>query len=410
MDGSRYPRPGHRIAPLALREILQAPIPDKRFSRKLRLSDLDETTWDRYDVATCRKLAEAVVRQISPVLPLLMNQRHLPKLPSWVTADDILLEPRTYNCLHRRGWLKNPQGLADLTIRELLLLPSFGKKCLVDLLTSLESFISWPAHSQPVVQLDGSITIEAKKLLRMKYVELCTDDDPRFGRLVLETGLEAKSVKDLAEKLIGRSSDPSNPQALIRRLIDLQRQLQRASHLTLDSELNEFTAALGDHRDRQMIVERLGWNGNLPKTLETIGKEFNMTRERVRQICSRVERLSAKKPFAPVLDRAIQAMRAEVPAKAEKVEKQLVAMRLTRTAFRLESLLQAAEALGRTLNVTVETVYKTRFILPGDLAGSLETVAQSARASVRHWGVATVEDVAAETSQSAAWFVRFWVP
>ena len=37
-------------------------------------------------------------------------------------------------------------------------------------------------------------------------------------------------------------------------------------------------------RERQVIEMRYGINGGRPKTLEEVGREFNVTRERIRQI------------------------------------------------------------------------------------------------------------------------------
>ena len=39
-----------------------------------------------------------------------------------------------------------------------------------------------------------------------------------------------------------------------------------------------------DYRQRYIIVHRFGLDGSKPKTLESIGKEFNLTRERIRQL------------------------------------------------------------------------------------------------------------------------------
>ena len=37
-------------------------------------------------------------------------------------------------------------------------------------------------------------------------------------------------------------------------------------------------------RERQVIVMRYGLNGGRPRTLEEVGRAFNVTRERIRQI------------------------------------------------------------------------------------------------------------------------------
>jgi len=48
-------------------------------------------------------------------------------------------------------------------------------------------------------------------------------------------------------------------------------------------ELSELLEVLDD-RERKIILERFGWDGGKPKTLEEIGKKFGVTRERIRQL------------------------------------------------------------------------------------------------------------------------------
>lgn len=48
------------------------------------------------------------------------------------------------------------------------------------------------------------------------------------------------------------------------------------------SDLDETVAITP--RERQIIILRFGLDGNKPKTLEEVGHEFKITRERVRQI------------------------------------------------------------------------------------------------------------------------------
>ena len=51
----------------------------------------------------------------------------------------------------------------------------------------------------------------------------------------------------------------------------------------LKNNLNELLDTL-DPRSRAVIIKRFGLNGGEPMTLEEIGKEFDVTRERIRQI------------------------------------------------------------------------------------------------------------------------------
>ena len=47
--------------------------------------------------------------------------------------------------------------------------------------------------------------------------------------------------------------------------------------------LNKFLDSLGE-RERYIITRRFGLDGSKPQTLEVIGKKFNLTRERIRQL------------------------------------------------------------------------------------------------------------------------------
>ena len=51
----------------------------------------------------------------------------------------------------------------------------------------------------------------------------------------------------------------------------------------------EITKALQvlDEREREIIILRFGLNGDAPQTLESVGRRFNLTRERIRQIESK---------------------------------------------------------------------------------------------------------------------------
>jgi RNA polymerase primary sigma factor len=54
-------------------------------------------------------------------------------------------------------------------------------------------------------------------------------------------------------------------------------------------ELQEALASLSE-RMRHVLVLRFGLNGQIPKTLEEVGNELGVTRERVRQLESRALR------------------------------------------------------------------------------------------------------------------------
>jgi RNA polymerase primary sigma factor len=55
------------------------------------------------------------------------------------------------------------------------------------------------------------------------------------------------------------------------------------SDKNLRAQMNVLFAPLDD-RERKIIVTRFGLDGGKPKTLEEVGKEFGITRERIRQL------------------------------------------------------------------------------------------------------------------------------
>ncbi len=292
--------------------------------------------------------------------------------------------------------------LARISDRELLDVSNFGKKSLREVRSKLavlgsRGFVVWPAQQQTSGGLSRHITRAARRLRRLRNATALLIDDPRFGHLVREMALQAKNAREAANMIISRTVDPVDPQPLIRRLSDLVRAVQTGNRMFLETQLWSLTDGLGGDRDRRIIISHLGWDGKPPRTLEAVGQEHNVTRERVRQICTRIEKVRSSKPFAPVLDRALKAAAGAAPTLAEEIERRLVQSRLTQTGFCIESLVAAAHELGRESRFLVEMLHGHRIVVPVNSGGSLERIDQLARGAIRHWGVATVEDVAAAT-------------
>jgi RNA polymerase primary sigma factor len=58
---------------------------------------------------------------------------------------------------------------------------------------------------------------------------------------------------------------------------------EAASHQLLKEQINSVLDELTE-REKRILELRFGLNGEYPRTLEEVGKEFNVTRERIRQI------------------------------------------------------------------------------------------------------------------------------
>jgi hypothetical protein len=310
-----------------------------------------------------------------------------------------------------RGLLNPPQKLADLTIGDILQIPGFGKKSLVDLLSTLESLAlratRTPANvteatADKTGRLNSRIHRAARKLRRLRHASLIRHDDPRFGPLIREIALGATNAKEAADILLSGKPVPVSSALILRSLLDLIEGIRAACRMTLEDELWDVAHEVGDERDRRIIVRRLGWEGGPAKTLEAIGQRYGITRERVRQICTRVKDVQKADAFVPVLDRVVAIVEAATPGIADNVEKELLRADLTRRIFNLDTLREISKGFGRKPRFAIETLHGQRFVIPSTHGALLHGICDKATASVRRWGVANIEDIAAATNASSS--------
>lgn len=393
MPVSRYPRVGQRIAPKTLAVVLDVSVSGIGRQSRIKLKDLDDTAWDRFSCQRCLELADAVIAHVRPwmhSLPAHLRSRRLPCPPAWVSGDDIRVDQRTQNCLESFGFLDKPQELGRRTIGEIIKTPSFGVRSLVDLLCALESFVVWI----PSTEQNAVITREAKKLRRMRNADRIGADDPRFGTMIRSIGMPATDALDLAKALIERCVDPTEPDFVVRRMRQLRHAIGAAERMTLTAELYDFTASAKTERNREIAVKYFGWAGNAPRTLESVGEEYGMTRERVRQVCETViAPIRQPRPFAPTLDRTLRWAMRRLPAAKLDLEADLSRLPFVRAAFDIRGLGTAAHELGRPNPLQLTYFADIEAVVAPGTDAEFERLLQIARKSVSHWGVATVEEV-----------------
>ncbi len=156
-----------------------------------------------------------------------------------------------------------------------------------------------------------------------------------------------------------------------------------------------------------MIARYLGWDGRAPANLEQVGREYGLTRERVRQICARVAK---RFPGAstPVLDRCLAFAAAAVPGDAASVEAALVAAGDLPANVTLADLLRIADQFGRRRSFSLVGMGATPLLVGPDGDRVVAEIRQAARRAIEHWGVVTVDEMAAKVAVAEAELVR-WV-
>ena len=402
MPLSRYPRSGCRLAPEALRELLKdTPAPRRLLGRTykepIQLADLDESAWTRFGPEACQHLAEEVVNRVRAALCLIpedIQNQTLPRLPENIQLEDLQLMQRTYNCLHKMqilGRLHEVRDLGNLAIGEVISIGGFGAKCLVDLLTSMETVLAHglPASSAtdrtieegsgPVPyglfhQGGAAIKLSAVRKLRLpKIPEGATLRnlrlDPRTFNCLERHGFRDR-LHELEEGSVGellalpgfgdhclsdllRAIDAFDAAKALDSLIGVEKLPDE--HSVLEDELDYLISHASNFRrlsptDRNVRIaaQHYGFDGAGGATLHAVGEVYGLSRERVRQICFRVQReVKYKKCATPLLDKALAAVAARLPAAAEVVEAALQEEGITRSKFRLEGLLKTAWLLDR---------------------------------------------------------------
>ena len=120
----------------------------------------------------------------------------------------------------------------------------------------------------------------------------------------------------------------------------------------LEDEMTALCAVVPKKRNRDIVARRFGLDGLSPATLQEIGDREGLTRERVRQIASSVERRVRQKLWAmPMLDRALKLITNHSPASESTLIRLLIDTKVCRGDFRIAGICAAAALTDRTVPV-----------------------------------------------------------
>lgn len=148
-----------------------------------------------------------------------------------------------------------------------------------------------------------------------------------------------------------RGSAQELQRALHTEIVDEGRQRGRAllakhgpEPAVVEDELSRIARALDTPRNAEMLIKLWGWAKQQPRTLDSIGQELGLTRERVRQIEARaLKRLAGHDFDTPLLRACISFLRREVPDVSDALAERLRTEGLSSGTFSPASLRVAAE-------------------------------------------------------------------
>jgi hypothetical protein len=144
--------------------------------------------------------------------------------------------------------------------------------------------------------------------------------------------------KDDAKSLVASSGD------LVAELAEKLNNLGSPAITTLEAALRHAVAQTGaSSRNVDLILDYLGWSGCPPKTLEAVGSELGITRERVRQIVAKATARMRARPAPFPLRKAAALVRKAIPIDRDGFAKLMAAHGLGDEPFSPGGLQQALE-------------------------------------------------------------------
>jgi hypothetical protein len=305
-------------------------------------------------------------------------RRKFPRLPHSTQLTDANLSTRVRNCLYQCGVVELID-LCKFTIGDLFQIQNFGSKSLVNLLSSIEPLLlddpsDRSGNSGSV--LSEAVTRAATNLGEHPCCPRILWTDPRFrteaemlfaianfssnGRRLRDSA----SLRAVCYKLAGRASEKVPPKLTLDLVRRVRRKIARAQRITVECEIDEIARAfLTGHRLR-IVLSFLDWRGGGVKTLQYVGDEFCVTRERVRQITSEfAEQLQRTRPYVPVLQRAVSHVENSAPRSLKHVDATLSHSGLTQASFGVERIMKAAKIFGVQIRFSIRTLHGIRMVV-----------------------------------------------
>lgn len=171
---------------------------------------------------------------------------------------------------------------------------------------------------------------------------------------------------------------------------------------SLEEELSSLVLIMKKPRDRKIIISYLGWDGKGKKRLQAVADKFGLTRERIRQIGNRFERRHKKKgerklADMPLLQRALSLVKDNIPALASELESRLAESRISKSDFRIEGILTAAQIMGQEITYRVEKLRKIkmqRIVIPAEYSSHVLPIMRMGKKEIKFRGVGSVSDIA----------------
>ncbi len=362
---------------------------------------LDESVWER-------RGAQALNDRQRNFLLNLVHARRLEigplkvfgqAVPYWLDRKELPFSTRTRNCLINGNLFAGPEKLSNLTFANLFDIRSMGVVSILEFACMVEAALDQKIAT-PVLEPKPSLTQnELLGIVAEPWADQVGSADPRFADLI--PSVPRATVLEILDALTsGPDVDTLALEQLARSVPELRKRLSDVAAVPLEAQLGGFLRALSRFEGErlQALIDRFGWGGAPPITLEEAGERLGITRERVRQMQEKVTSRLKAIPFPvymPGLDEAVRLLAEGSPLGVEAAIALLKETGVSAGAFHPECVIAAAVVCGRKPAISLQTIKRKTSVVASELryADAILSVAyRQAHAS----GASNIGEVVAE--------------
>ena len=319
-------------------------------------------------------------------------------VPYWLDIKDLPFSTRTRNCLVNGNLIGERERLSGLTFGDLFKIWSMGVVSVLEFACLVEVALERSASGRPEMAPTPTDD-ELLQIIAEPWVDQVGPADPRFSDLL--PPLPQATMLEMIDALTsGPDTDAMALSQLSQTMPELRKRLEQITALPLEGQLREFLRALSRFEGQRLaaLIDRFGWGGKPPITLEEAGERLNITRERVRQLQEKVlSRLAAISfpTFMPALDEALRALAEASPLGVDSAGTLLKQKGISADDFHPESVIAAAAACARNPPIQLQTIKKKTIVAAAPIQDAdiiLRVAYRQAHAS----GASNVAEVVAE--------------
>lgn len=294
-------------------------------------------------------------------LSKVLKRKRLPFLQPSFQFESLHLTVRTWTRLEQIGIIKNPEILAGYTIGDLLKIDGFGVSCVQDLVTALRPFCA--GSGKPLDEgAFANLQVLLERLNSIEGALSITREDTRFGKLVQRVLVGDETFAEFPDRVNSSLNTNRFPPEVVGNTELLVVKLEEANNMLVEQEIASLVRNFADERNTLVFLQRHGFLGGEEMTLEEIGHGQGVTRQRIEQICSKIEKKFRTGDFLPILDRCLKAI-CELGAVSTGAGQQVLkAAGLTHVDFSGAALLSYARLVDRAPEFALHKVSRSRVL------------------------------------------------